>query len=67
MYDDEIKSFVERKLNCFTEDLRIILTDYSSFKERMQIHQNERLDDLIESLNYVGDKLRNIEQILYKK
>jgi hypothetical protein len=62
--DESIKKFVNEIAIGFADELREILTDYSSFKERLQYQQNERLDEIVEALDFIAARLTNITKAI---
>ena len=60
MLDSDTKKFINDIVIGFADELRLILTDYSSFIERMQDRQCEELNSIAMSIETIEERLCDV-------
>ncbi len=62
MIDSDTKKFINEIVIGFADELRLILTEYSGFIERMNEKQCEALGDIALSIESIEERLCEISQ-----
>ena len=57
MIDSDTKKFINEMIIGASDEFRAILTDFCGGMREMQESQNEKLDEIVQSLDFIADKL----------